>query len=410
MGGSNSRSRSIVVALVAACVFASIPAAPVEGRGAARHGVTRREVTIGIHSPLTGAAPLASNSVQRGAKVYWRWLRRKDRAINGRYVRTVLMNDNYNPSQAVAVCKEMVEEDHVFLLAGILQGSGVNQVQACARYAASVNVPYVSLGMTKLRLKRLPRYFAVTPTWPREGRLAADFLVSRRSAKRDENAIVWMNTPTFEDTHDAFVRTMEKRGAAITFDRSVPKTATQTHAQETVAEMKALGIDNVFIMTTPVWFLQVLQSAGSQGFRPLWTGPSTITTSGDAVAAVACRQDNFGNTRFLSPLPAFHDRDDFDLKHDRAMRKIYDANGDSITWLGWAGSKAIARLLDGADRDLTRRRFARRTERDRRFQTGIFPPFGFTPRDHFGGKRVHVLKMDCNRRAWVTARRSVRNF
>jgi hypothetical protein len=132
--------------------------------------------------------------------------------------------------------------------------------------------------------------------------------------------------------------------------------------------------------------------------------------SGDAVAAVGCRNGNIGRSRFLSPLPAFEDRDSFDRRHDRAMRMVYDRHGDSITWLGWAGSKAIRKLLGRTGRDLTRRSFANKVERMRRVRTNILPRFGFTRRDNFGGRGTHVLSVRCSDRRWVTVRRFVENF
>ncbi|MDQ3941228.1 MAG: ABC transporter substrate-binding protein, partial [Actinomycetota bacterium] len=102
-------------------------------------GVTKDTDTIGAHAPLTGAAPVPSDSAHKGNALYWEWLDHNDKRIHGRRVETVLRNDNYNPSQAVAVCKEMVERDRVFFLYGF---AGTDQIQACARYAASVAVPY----------------------------------------------------------------------------------------------------------------------------------------------------------------------------------------------------------------------------------------------------------------------------
>lgn len=106
--------------VVLAGVFVAVTAAPAvpEGVAAPRDGVTRREIRIGLHAPLTGAAPVSSHSAQDGSSVYWKWLRERGEKIHRRYVEAVLKNDNYNPSQAVAVCKEMVEKDRVFTPSG----------------------------------------------------------------------------------------------------------------------------------------------------------------------------------------------------------------------------------------------------------------------------------------------------
>lgn len=401
------RTRAALVALLVS--FGIIPT-QTAGTASGAPGVTKNEIKIGLHMPLTGAAPISSESASQGADVYWRWLRQRGVKIDGRYVRVILKNDNYNPSHAVARCKELVEKDEVFLLAGIMQPTGVDQVQACARYAASVGVPYVSLGSTAIALKNLPRYFAITQTWARQARMLADHLVSDLGARREKNGMLRHQTPNTEEAHDAFVRAMSNRRAPLDYDRAVSRGATQTEAQTVVAEMKAAGIDNVFILTSPVWFLQVLQAAKNQNYKPTWVGIDGIPQSGDTVASVGCRNGRLGRSRFLSAVPAFADRDSFDKRHDRAMRKVYDQRGDSITWLGWSGSKAIRKLLDGVGRDLTRARFERSVERRRNVRTGILPPFGFTPRDHLGGRGTHLLKVDCRTRRWTTLRRFVTDF
>jgi ABC-type branched-subunit amino acid transport system substrate-binding protein len=402
------RTRSVLLTVLV--LAAGVVPNAAGGTAERRPGVSRSEIKIGLHMPLTGAAPIASESASQGAEVYWKWLRQRGVKINGRYVRAILKNDNYNPSQAVAQCKELVEKDKVFMLAGIMQPTGVDQIQACARYAASVGVPYVSLGTSKIGLKGLPRYFAMTQTWARQGRMLADHLVSDLGARREKNGMLRHETPNTEDTHDAFVTAMSKKRAALDYDRAVSRNASQSEAQAVVAEMKAARIDNVFVLTSPVWFLQVLQAAENQNYRPLWVGIDGIAQSGDHVASVGCRNGNLGRSHFLSALPAFANRDSFDKRHDRAMRKVYEDPGDSITWLGWAGSKAIRKLLEGAGRRLTRARFAESVERRRNVRTGILPPFGFRPRDHFGGRGTHVLSVDCNEPRWVTVRRFVRNF
>ncbi|MBW3594329.1 MAG: ABC transporter substrate-binding protein [Actinobacteria bacterium] len=406
--GAVRAKASVIAVVLSASVL--LPGAASGDTSALSHGVTEREIRIGLHMPMTGAAPIPSDSAQKGADVYWKWLRQRNVKINGRYVEPIVKNDNYNPSQAVAVCKEMVEQDHVFLLSGTMQPGGANQVQACARYAASVNVPYVSFGSTKVGLTNLKRYFAISKTWPGQAKMLADLLVSDLGARRERNGMVRQDNPNNEDTHDAFVRAMADRGAALRYDRAVGNAAGQTEAEVVVQEMKAAGVENVFILSTPVWFLQVLQAARTHDYHPTWVGIQGMPLSGDGLASIACRNGDPTPAWFLSPLPAYANRDSFDPRHDRAMQKVYGERGDAITWLGWAGSKAIRKMLERGGRDLTRRRFVRRVERTGTFRTGILPPFGFTATDHFGGRAIHVLKIDCSQRRWKTVRRFVRDF
>ncbi len=374
-------------------------------------GVRDRAIKIGYHAPMTGASPLPSNSIQKGAEIYWRWRRVKDRPINRRHVNVVLKNDNYNPSQAVAVCKEMVEKDNVFMLSGLLNPEGKDQSQACARYAASVEVPYVALGQTKIGIKGLPNYFAFSMPWPQQGRLLAEYVIERLRGKKRKNGMLRHDTPNNQDTHDAFASAMTRRRRPLHYDRAVSRGAGQAEAQTVVHEMKAAGIDNVFILTTPVWFLQVLRAAGNQDYHPQWTGIGITMSPLDTVVEVGCRENNaIAGAKFFSPLPAFVDRNEFDRTYSRAMRRIHSGRGDAITWLGWATARHLAKLLDRAGRDLSRNRFVNRTERAKRVRTGIMPALNFRPRDHFGGRATHVLRARCSDGRWHTSARFKRDF
>ncbi|MDQ4065397.1 MAG: ABC transporter substrate-binding protein [Actinomycetota bacterium] len=248
-------------------------------------GVTPTQIKIGAHAPLTGAAPVPSDSAQKGNQLYWEWLSERGEKIHGRSVEAVLKNDNYNPSQAVAVCKEMVEQDRVFLLYGF---AGTDQIQACARYASSASVPYLSVGVTETGLETLPNYFAVSLSYAEQGALLTDFLVTKLGAKRERNGMLRFDTPNFEDAHDSFISSMNKAGARVTYDRSVSRGAGQAEAQAVVQEMKTEQVQNVYVLTSPVWFLQVLQAARTQNYTPQWVGVG-ISKAIDSVSSVGCR-------------------------------------------------------------------------------------------------------------------------
>lgn len=357
------RSTLIKVLAVAAACAVTLALLPASSSGAP--GVSRRTIKIGIHAPLTGAAPLPSASVDKGARVFWRWLRHKGRTLNGRNVAVVIRNDQTNPSTAVAVCKEMVEDNNVFLLAGTLQSGVPAASHACARYAESVGVPYIGLGGPQRLLRHFQRYFAITATFRRQARLLADMLVDRLRARRRTNGVVWINEPLSAEAHRAFSRAMETRRADIAYDRSTSSNAGSTVARTIVEEMRLAGVDNVFFLHTPVFFINVLRHANNQDLDPTWTGIGPGIGANDQVPGISCRDGNsIGGARFLSALPAFDDRGDFDKRHDRAMNRIYpDSAKNDTTWLGWSTSKALKTMLDAPGRKLTRSRFESVVER-----------------------------------------------
>jgi ABC-type branched-subunit amino acid transport system substrate-binding protein len=411
-GFSRRMSGSAVAAVVALALVipptagsATTAAAP---KGGSRVGVSRKVIKLGMHAPLTGAAPLPSNATEQAKDIYFRWLRAKGRKINGRRVQVVLKNDNYNPSQAVAACKELVEEEKVFALVGFV---GVDQMHACARYAASIGVPYISPGSTELRMDALPQTFATTMTWPAQGRLMADFMVTKLRARRRVNAMVWHNSPNHQGVHRRFVRAMGKRDADVDYDRSVSQNANTADATAIVQEMQALGVKNVFVHVVPTFWLQLLRAAGQANYRPQWTGID-VALQNDSVANSACSFNEAGRkSKFFSPYPALVDRDEFDKKFDRAMNRFHSGTDvQEIHWWSWAQQKVIARLLRRPGRNLTRERFVYFAERARKIKTGVGPRLDFRPNDHFGARQIHLNRLDCSDRAWHTKKAFVSDF
>ena len=369
-------------------------------------GVTNDTIKIGAHAPLTGAAPVPSESATKGVRLYWEWLKRNKQDINGRYVEAMLKNDNYNPSQAVAVCKEMVEQEKVFLLTG---SAGTDQIQACARYAASVGVPYLSAGVTEIGLTGLPNYFASTMTYPDQAPLLADYIQTKLGGKGEKNGILYFDTPNFADAHDAFVKAMSDRGMRLAYDRGVCKCATQTEAQTVVQEMKAEGIQNIFVLTSPVWWLQVLQASRTQQYTPQWVGVG-ITKTFDTVASVGCRNGTINGAKFFSPFPAWIDMGKYDPDYYRAAEAIYGNRGDDFMVLGWAASKGLGELLKRAGRNLTREGFIESTQNAKNVKTGSFPVNNYSPSDHFGADTVMVAEARCTTNRWHTIQSYTNNF
>ncbi|MDQ4065717.1 MAG: ABC transporter substrate-binding protein, partial [Actinomycetota bacterium] len=206
-------------------------------------GVSRETIKIGLHAPLTGAAPVPSDSIEKGKDLYFRWLAGRGVTINGRDVRVILKNDNYNPSSAVTVCREMIKQNNVFMLTGF---TGADQTHACARFAESVGAPYAAPGAQTQGMKLLEHYFSTSTPWPRQARLLADFLIAKK-ARREENGIVYFGTPSHDQAANRFEKAMTERNATVDYSRAVSRAAGAAEARVVIEEMEALRIDNAFV-------------------------------------------------------------------------------------------------------------------------------------------------------------------
>jgi len=61
-------------------------------------------------------------------------------------VQIIFKDDQFNPAHAVQVCRELVEQDKVFMLFGV---TGSDQITACARYAIPSACPTSRAGSTR---------------------------------------------------------------------------------------------------------------------------------------------------------------------------------------------------------------------------------------------------------------------
>jgi branched-chain amino acid transport system substrate-binding protein len=356
-------------------------------------GVTNDTITIGIHAPITGAAPVNAPSFDKGKSLYFEFMKSQKKSLSGRSVRVVSRNDNYQPSQAVAVCKEMVEQEKAFLLFGV---AGTDQIQACARYANSVQVPYLSGGVTEIGVDALPYYFAMWMSYKQQGPLLADMMTSKLGARGENNAMVRFNAPTFQDAHDAYLAGMKSAGASVGYDRAVSKNATASDAQNVATEMNQRQVDNAYVLTSPTWFIQLAQAAVNQGYKPTYTGVG-LSMGIDTVANVACRNNSsIDGARFLNPFPAYVDSNKFDPDFRRA------GGSDDIMFGLWGATKVIWQLLSLPGKDLTRERFVYFAERAPTIKTGVLPDIKYSPTNHFGGTAMHLIRADCGQGRWVT--------
>ena len=182
------------------------PAGPFEPGADDTAGVTDEEIVIGIHAPVTGASPIPQTSFDIGKDIYWKFLAESaPDALFGRTVRVVFRDDEFNPQNAVQVCREMVEEEGAFLLVG---GGGADQITACAQYASEAGIPYLSAGVNETGLSDLDTYFATTLTYSEQAPLIIAQLQERGIT---ETALVVSDTPSFDDAFEALKAAAERR-------------------------------------------------------------------------------------------------------------------------------------------------------------------------------------------------------
>jgi ABC-type branched-subunit amino acid transport system substrate-binding protein len=364
------------------------------GAGAAGDttGVTNSTITIGLHAPVTGAAPFPTTSFQDGKDLYFNYLNDKG-GINNRQVKVVFEDDGYNPSQAVSVCKKMVQQDHVFMLVG---GGGTDQIVACAQYAATVGVPYLAEGVSEQGLNTLQNYFALSMTYKAQAPLLAQYI--KNVLHKTKVGMIRGNTANFDDAHAGFLQAAAANGLQVVYDRAIDKNAdaqTAATAGGSICSNRANQPEVVYPLIAPTIWVQIVAGASAQACNPVWAGVGLtegLNTVGTAVCGAAPQTS--GNAHFFSPFPGWNVTDQFDPAYRQAFAKQHpNSKIDDISWALWSAEKLLGVQLAAAGRNLTRQSFISAVA-GHSFTSGIYPPANYAS-SRFGGTAVHVVKLNC---------------
>jgi len=384
---------------------ASGPVASSGGGKATRTGIddAKKEIVIGIHAPVTGAAPIEQKTFDYGKDVYWKFLNEKGGLYGGYNVRIVFRDDQFSPTVARQKCQEMVENDKVFLLVG---AAGADQITSCARYAESVGVPYASAGVNTHGLDALKNYFAFSMTYAQQAPLLAQLIKNKLGKTKVGLAV--LDTPDFVDARDAAKAAIAQHGGEVVADTKIPKTAGKAETDAAAAELARKGSEVIYMLMSPTIFVNFIKSVKQQvGFDPELVAPG-VTLGLNLVAKLTCPDAQ--KLQVLSPFPQLDVIDSLDPDYQAAYRKhVTNSNPqqspDDIGIALWGLNKMLHQVFLASSADakgLSRESMVAALTSGREFKTNVFPTVRFSPTNHFGANTSHLLKTDCVGGRFVT--------
>lgn len=345
-----------------------------------------KTITIGIHAPITGAAPLPSTF--QSAATFVRDYYNAKGGIHGRTLDIQIVDDQYQPAVATQRCSELVKQRNAFLLIG---AAGTDQIQACARYAATAGVPYLSAGVTEKGLRTLKNYFAISMSYKQQVPYLVRYMKEtfpEKAADETKMYMVYSDTPNFGDALAAWKATVP---SAKTIKLS--RVPSQSELNAAARELCSQGATLAFPLMAPKDWLFLI---GQQACTTIqWSGIG-VTMGVNEVAKNGCRAaaDKFRGSTFFSPFPGIDKAPDMDPEF-KAGTKDRAGQWDDIWVALWGTTKGMVMLLDKVGPNLTRSKFVSTMETTRGLATGLGPVLSYSPSDHFGAREVHVLKARC---------------
>ena len=369
---------------------ASDAGASLQLSGKDKTGVSADAITLAVHAPVTGAAPLPSESFEKSSDLYWRYVTEvKGEKVLGRSkVNVTFKDDKYTPNTAIQACRELSASSFMLVGAG-----GTDQIQACAQFAEQGKIPYLSPGVTEVGLRDLSTYFAAAMSYPQQTELLAQY-IKKSFAGKKVGAII-TNTPNFDDAAKAWDAAVAKQGLPYFKTLRHPK-GNNSWITAYASEMKGAGVQVLFMLTAPVDYIQFAQQAGTQSFRPQYVGLG-ISKGLNAVLGAGCPDVNGGI--FFSPFPGL-DWARQNLPEFFQAGQRFGKPTDDIALALWGLASVEHEAFKRYEQvygstNLTREDFVKMLQVQKGIQTKSFPQLSYSPEDHFGASQVHVLQADC---------------
>ena len=137
------RTRTLAVAavVVGALVAAGCGSSSSGGSSSAASapGITKTQILIGSHQPLTGPAAPGYSEIAPAANAYFQYVNAHG-GVNGRKIKYTYLDDGYDPSKTASVVRQLVLQDNVY---AIFNGLGTPTHLAVVKYLNSAKIPDV---------------------------------------------------------------------------------------------------------------------------------------------------------------------------------------------------------------------------------------------------------------------------
>jgi hypothetical protein len=146
-------------------------------------GVTATSVTFGTHQPLTGPAAPGYSEIAPASKAFFEYLNAEG-GVNGRKIRLIYKDDEYNPTKTVNVVHQLVLQEKVF---GIFEGLGTPTHTKVVGYLNSSKIPdlFVASGCPCWdNGSSQPYTFGWQPNYTIEGKILGQYLKQHFAGKK----------------------------------------------------------------------------------------------------------------------------------------------------------------------------------------------------------------------------------
>jgi branched-chain amino acid transport system substrate-binding protein len=375
-----------------ASVRETAPASPgsaAAGSGATTTGLTKDTVKVGVFYPRTG--PLAA--IFRNTPAVARAAAAEAGPVNGRRLVFEFFDDGTSNAGQVQV-EERRAKDDAFTLVSIISETNV----VLAPLAEQHRIPLVVGNIDQRVAEPLTWTFPVFTYWARMASLLPGFVKTDLGGADKAIGVVYEGGSTAIDAKAAFKAAAEEVGLRVVFEQPIAQN--QSSCANEASNLKARGVELVFLMNGPRGAICMLRDAAALGYRPIWTGVGASWTNNVVAAATGGGAEGVRALSTATTLETPAGRHFSALLRRGAPDSAADRDDTMLVVYGLLRSAIEA--LRRAGPDLTRETLLRAWETKMNgYDSGYLPPPTFGPGNRSGPLLAGVTAC-CTDGRWTT--------
>ena len=342
-------------------------------------GVTADQILVGNLGPQTGAAA-AYDGVRKGILTYFNYVNSQG-GVNGRKLKLIAYDDQYQPAKTVQLTRRLVDQDHVFAMLGNI-GSPTNA--AVEKYIRKKGVPMIMLGSGATRFFQPPldNYMgAFIASYAFEARVMVHYAIKDLGAKRI--AIAYDNDDYGSPINDAATKALKNYPNAKVVAR-VNFQPTDADLSAQAQKIKQAKPDAILVFATPSPTAHLRKALYNIGAT---SGIDFLTTQeggNDHEIFSLTGEKVWDGSYSIAPIPSA----DTDSKKMKLFVKEFhkafpDIPPTGQPQLGWAAAQVFVEAVRRT-KDLTRENFLKSFYTFNDWKDSLYVGISFNKDNHWG--------------------------
>ncbi|MCJ0763264.1 ABC transporter substrate-binding protein [Variovorax terrae] len=363
------------------CLFSLAMGLAAPAALSAEAGVTDKEIVLGQSLGLTGPLAELAPDITHAAQAYFDAVNAGG-GVNGRRIRTVVLDDGYQPANTLKTVRQLVEDEQVFALysmTGTANVAGVLPMLAGEKPPVPVFAPFT--GADVVRYPAMNNVFHIRASYADELEKLVQHLTTIGVQRI---GVLWINNGMGQDGMAGIEKAMRKRAMKPYATASIQPDGSDT--EKAVAELHDKRPEVIVMITTGVPTVSFIKSYNKlrKGMRFY-----TLSVMGTQATLRALGPDGVGVV-VTSVVPFPWSQSSVLAREYRAS--MQKAGYDNLSFLGfesYINAKVLVEGLRRAGRDLTRAKFISALEGMRQLNLGGFE-VGFSRESHQGSRFVEL--------------------